>query len=568
MVKSSPNTASSRDERLAHLLEELSERQRQGQCPDLDAVARQHPDLAEELRELWAVAQMAGEMGRQPADADSTTAFPPPPGCEEGGTAALAAPRQFGEYELLEEIGRGGMGVVYKARESRLNRIVALKMILRGELASSADLARFRTEARSAAGLKHKNIVPIYQSGEHDGQAFFSMEYVEGTTLADLLADGPLPGREAARYLADIARAIHHAHQCGILHRDLKPSNVLIDRDGQPRITDFGLAKRVASADGHTGDGSLTRTGAIVGTPSYMSPEQAAGNRAALGPASDIYSLGTILYGLLTGKPPFQAATPLDTLLLVRTEEPVRPRVLNPKIDPNLEMICLKCLQKQPEHRYRTAAELAEDLEAFLRGEPPIHARSGSLSYYLSRVFRETHHAAVLENWGLLWMWHSLKIFLLCLVTNWMLWQGVKDHLPYLLLWSVGLVAWASIFWALRRRGGPVTFVERQIAHAWAAGVIASIGTFLVEVLVFPDEPALILSPMLAILAGMVFLVKAGTLSGSFYFAAVAFFLTAIPMALFPKVGPLLFGIVSAMCFFIPGLHYHRQRLRSARLSR
>jgi serine/threonine-protein kinase len=566
MVESAANAALSRDERLAQLLEELSNRQQRGECPDLEAVARQHPDLAAELRELWGVAQMAGEVGRQPADVDATTAFPPPQASEDGAVP-LATPRHFGDFELLEEIGRGGMGVVYKARDLRLNRLVALKMILRGELASGADLARFRTEAQAAAGLKHNNIVPIYQSGEHDGQAYFSMEYVEGTTLAEVLAEGPLAGREAARYLADIARAIHHAHQSGILHRDLKPSNVLIDREGQPRLTDFGLAKRVASAGQRAGEGSLTRTGAIVGTPSYMSPEQAAGDRAAVGPASDIYSLGTILYGLLTGKPPFQAATPLDTLLLLRTEEPVRPRLLNPKIDANLEMVCLKCLQKQPEHRYRTAAELAEDLEAFLRGEPPIHARSGSLAYYVSRVFRETHHAAVLENWGVLWMWHSLTIFLLCLVTNWMLWQGVNDHLPYLLLWSIGLVAWGLIFWALRKRGGPVTFVERQIAHAWAAGVIGSIGTFLVEVLVLPDKPVLILSPVLAIMAGMVFLVKAVTLSGAFYLAAAASFLTTIPMALFPEVGPLLFGLVSAVCFFIPGLKYHRQRLRSARLS-
>jgi len=323
-------------------------------------------------------------------------------------------------------------------------------------------------------------------------------------------------------------------------------------------VADFGLAKRVAGGE------SLTASGAILGTPSYMPPEQASGSRGRPSPASDVYSLGAILYECLTGRPPFQAASSLDTLLMVLDQEPVSPRRLNPKVDRALELICLKCLQKQSDLRYASAAELADDLEKFLRGERPS-VWSGSLGDVIGNLLRDTHHAPVLENWGVLWMWHSLQVFLFCAVTNWMLWQGCRDHLPYLALWSVGLITWGSIFWWLRRRGGPVLFIERQIAHAWAAGIIGSIGVFIVEWLLAPQVSVLTLSPILAVLAGMVFVVKAGMLSGAFYLPALAFFLTAVPMALFPQVAPLLFGAVSAACFFIPGLIYHRRRLLHSR---
>jgi serine/threonine-protein kinase len=545
-----PLSEKNRDDRLAIVLDGVMKEQAAGRRVDFDAISKDHPDLVDEIRQLLAVGQMIDFVHSKPSSA--ATIAPSKP--ELPGTV-LQLPATFGDYELLQEIGRGGMGVVYKALDKTLNRHVALKMILRGIHATTADLNRFNSEAKAAGGLTHPNIVPIYQVGAENGQAYFSMKYVAGRTLAALMADKPLHPREAARYMIAIARAVQHAHEKGILHRDLKPSNILIDENDQPLVTDFGLAKRVE------GGQSITGTGAIVGTPSYMAPEQAEGVKNPTA-ACDVYSLGAILYELLTGRPPFLAASAVETLLLVRSEEPVRPRALNPQIDVDLEFICRKCLEKNPDHRYKSAAKLADDLEAFLQGEP-VSARSSSLVYFVSRLFRETHHAPVLENWGTLWMWHSLKIFSLCAVTSAMYEYGdIKSHWPYMAMWSIGLVAWGAIFWNLRRRGGPVTFVERQIAHAWGAGVTASIGIFLVEWMLGYD--VLVLTPILSIAAGMVFLVKAGTLSGWFYIAAALCFLGAIPMAYYgPPLSPLLFGAISAVGFFVPGLKYYRQRKRS-----
>jgi outer membrane protein assembly factor BamB len=282
------------------------------------------------------------------------------------------AGRRFGDYELLAEVARGGMGVVYRARQVSLDRVVALKMILAGQLASDAEVERFRLEARTAAGLQHAHIVAIHEVGEVDGQHFFSMDFVEGHSLADLVRDNPLPPAQAIRYVHLVATAIHFAHEHGVLHRDLKPSNVLVDRFDTPRVTDFGLAKQTR------GDGGLTASGAVLGTPGYMPPEQASGQRGKVGPASDVYSLGAILYELLTGRPPFRAATPLDTLLQVLSDEPAPPRLLNPAISRDLETVILKCLAKNPAARYTSAQELAGDLAAIQEGRP-IRARRPGL---------------------------------------------------------------------------------------------------------------------------------------------------------------------------------------------
>jgi serine/threonine-protein kinase len=546
------------DELLAQLFAELTEQLRQGRQPDVEAVARQHPQLAAELRELLAAVRVVDEVLRLPPDAQATVLVPPPstPTGDQSMSSTASLPRRFGDYELLEELGRGGMGVVYKARQCNPDRIVAIKMLLQGELASAADRARFQAEAQAAARLEgHSNIVPIHDVGVCDGQPYFSMKYVEGTTLARLVAQGPLPPREAARYVATVSQAIHYAHQQGIVHRDLKPSNILIDLHGQIQVTDFGLAKRVE------GGANLTQSGTIMGTPSYMPPEQAAGNRGSLGPASDVYSLGAILYELLTGRPPFQAATRFDTIMQVLEKDVVEPRRLNPKVDPDLEIICLKCLQKPIDLRYATAGQLADDLEAFRSGEPLPWARSSSVWSMCRNLVRATYHAPVLENWGLLWMWHSLKILVICAATQAMYQAGLTQHWPYLVLWTIALLVWGWVFWSWRKRGGPVTFIERQIAHIWAAGVLGSISIFAVEWLA--GLPVLTLTPSLAVVAGMVFLVKAGMLSGEFYFAAASLFLTGLLMACFPQVQLVVFALVAAACFFFPGLKYYRQRIRS-----
>jgi len=279
--------------------------------------------------------------------------------------------KYFGDYELIEEIARGGMGVVWKARQASLNRAVALKMILAGKFASNADVKRFHTEAEAAANLQHPNIVAIHEVGEYEGQHYFSMDYIEGKNLAELVCDDPLPAAQAAALVKKIAEAVHYAHQRGTLHRDLKPSNVLIDAEGQPRITDFGLAKQLSR------DSGLTQTGAVLGTPAYMPPEQAAGRNDQVGPASDVYSMGAMLYHLLTGRAPFVGETPAATMRKAMDEDPVRPSKLNPKTPADLETICLKCMEKRPDRRYHSARELAEELGRFLTHEP-ILARPAS----------------------------------------------------------------------------------------------------------------------------------------------------------------------------------------------
>jgi WD40 repeat protein len=275
------------------------------------------------------------------------------------------APRRFGSYELVEEIARGGMGIVWRARQHGLDRDVALKMILAGQLATSAQVLRFYTEARAAARLDHPAIVPIHEIGEDGGRHFYTMRLMEGGSLAEALRTAPPPPpEEAARIVLAIARAIQFAHQRGVLHRDVKPSNILLDAERKPHIADFGLA-RIAEEDP-----GASRSGVVLGTPAYMAPEQAAGSSSEVTTAADVYGLGAVLYELLAGAPPFETRTPLQTLRLVLEAEPAPLRSLNPRIDRDLEVICLKCLQKQPEKRYASAAELAGDLERWLAGEP------------------------------------------------------------------------------------------------------------------------------------------------------------------------------------------------------
>jgi WD40 repeat protein/predicted Ser/Thr protein kinase len=335
------------------------------------------------------------------------------PGGESEKLVAGFRSFSFGDYELIEEIARGGMGVVYKATQKSLNRLVALKMILHGPFSSAEFVRRFQSEAEMIARLHHPNIVSIYEVGESDGQHYLSMEYIHGQNLAEVARDKPLDARRAAVYVQTIAQAIDYAHQAGVVHRDLKPSNLLLDVLDQPHITDFGLAKLAAS------DSNLTVTGQMLGSPGYMAPERADGGAVRNEVAGDIYSLGAVLFHLLTTRPPFQGATLQEVFWQVQNAEPLSPRRLNPGVPPDLETICLKCLQKEPAKRYESAKELANDLARFLAGEP-IHARPVSsveqLWSWCRRHPRQTALSAALAVAvaaglaGILWEWRQAEI--------------------------------------------------------------------------------------------------------------------------------------------------------------
>ncbi len=380
------------DPQLAQLLDNYLSRLQAGQRPARDRLLAQHPELKSALDCLEALEQIAPESAVKgsgtplPVVSDAVRAAEG--GAADSATGATVAapgellPRPFGQYELLEEIGRGGMGVVYKARQKDLERIVALKMVLATHLASAEHVRRFQVEAKAAARLRHPHIVHIHEVGQIHGQHYFTMEYVEGESLAQRLARGTLDLPTAVQLLAGVARAVEHLHRQEIVHRDLKPSNILLDAEGRPYVTDFGLAKVFAPGS------QATTTGVIAGTPSYMSPEQASGQSERIGPASDIYSLGAMLYELLTRQPPFKADNPLDVVIQVLSSEPAAPRSLNPSVPRLLEMICRKCLSKSPEDRYASAGALADDLERFLRGEP-LQLRPPSVGQWFLRWTRQ-----------------------------------------------------------------------------------------------------------------------------------------------------------------------------------
>jgi tetratricopeptide (TPR) repeat protein len=353
--------ATERERRLGEVLAAWIEAAEAGRAPDSAVWLAQHPDLTPELTEFLATQKAFGvpagprEVVTQPAG---------------GGGPPLPS---FGDYEVAAELGRGGMGTVYRARQVSLGRVVALKVLHEGPATDRKAVRRFRNEAELIAGLDHPNIVPIYEVGENDGRLYFTMRLLEGGSLAGHLARFQADPKAAARLVAAVARAVHHAHQRGVLHRDLKPSNILLDGAGAPHVTDFGLARRVQT------DSALTQSGAIVGTPSYMAPEQTVGDRLAVTTAADVYGLGGVLYALLTGRPPFHGETILDTMTQAREAAPEPPSRRNRKVGRDLETICLKCLEKEPARRYASAEALAEDLERFLNVEP-IQARRPTLS--------------------------------------------------------------------------------------------------------------------------------------------------------------------------------------------
>ncbi len=464
-------------------LNDYLDRLQRGQAPDRAQLLRDFPHLAAALECLDALDQLAPPCEPLAAGDQVTATLP-----DAGGPAGVSGTPlgDFGNYEILEELGRGGMGVVYKARQKDLDRPVALKMILGNHLASVDALQRFHVEACAAAHLHHPNIVPIYEASQWNGQPYFAMRYIEGPSLATVLKAGPLEPERAARLVAAVARAVHLLHQKGYVHRDLKPSNILLDADDVPYVTDFGLVKLLQSDSQHTS------TGAILGTPSYMAPEQASGRTAAVGPSSDVYSLGAVLYECLTGRPPFLEESPLDTLVQVLEGEPARPRRLNRRVPADLEAVCLRCLEKTPEERYPSAAAVADDLDRYLAGEA-VEPRCAGLMHRLRRwTRREPALAARLVALGVV-----------CAIVEANYRLHPHDEWGLHLLVQGLLVVWGLASFGFQR----LLTGERWrdlLPYAWATADV-TLFTALMEVYPFWQGPVAVGYPVLIAAAGLWF---------------------------------------------------------------
>jgi serine/threonine-protein kinase len=460
-------------------------------------------------------------------------------------------------YEIVGLLGRGGMGVVYKARHVQLDRLVALKMVLAGPHAGPEELARFRSEAEAVAKLQHANIVQVYEVGESDGRPYLSLEFVGGGSLAQKLEGTPLPSRQAATLIATLARAVHLAHQRGIIHRDLKPANVLLTEDGVPKITDFGLAKRL---DRDTGQ---TRSGTIMGTPSHMAPEQASGRTREITPATDVYALGAILYELLTGRPPFRAETPMETVYQVLEREAVPPRLLNCKVDRDLELICLKCLEKDAGRRYPTALALAEDLQRYLCDEP-VSVRSFNMLDRLARTLDRSNYDREFHSWGTLVLWFAVLILaehVIVFVFNH--WQPPHPRTWIHLTRITQFTLMGLVFWRTRSRQLlPTSAAERQLWSIWLGYLVGGFIIWLVHRELHPQsalQEELTLYPTRAVLAGLAFFAMGGSYWGGCYLVGVAFFVLAAIMPWRQLYwAPLEFGLVWSAILVSLGVRLRR----------
>ncbi|HEY2762356.1 MAG TPA: serine/threonine-protein kinase [Pirellulales bacterium] len=463
---------------------------------------------------------------------------------------------QFGDYELLEKIAQGGMGVVYKARQISLNRVVAVKMILSGNLATNEDIERFTLEAKAVAKLKHPQIVVIHDVGRHDEQHYYSMEFIEGRSLAEEIRRGPMAPRKAAEYVEQIARALEFAHRNGVVHRDVKPSNVLIDEQGRARVTDFGLAKHVDRGD------DLTLTGQIIGTPAYMAPEQITNRRGEIGPSCDIYSIGALLYELLTGRPPFVAHDQFSTLLQVLDCDPQPLRQINDAVPRDLETICRKCLEKDPEYRYASAAELADDLARFLDGDS-IKAASPKLVDRLVRTLERSQYDREFHPWSRMMMhlaWISFATHSLVYVNN-----LLAPAYPLLTLTAIRLlevVAMGGVLWSIRREWFPPQGAPaRQLLSLWLGYVIGSLALTVIAYRLSPPNStfnSFTAYPPMAVLASLLFMMLGSSYWGYCYIFGGIFLASAVLMTYWLAAAPLIFGIIWASSLFILSRHLAR----------
>lgn len=521
---------------LESILTEYADRVRAGQSPRLDEYLQRYPQLADELQTYF-----------QNRDSTLDCAAEPP---SLIGT-------QIGTYVLEEQIGRGGMGTVYRARQLGLKRPVAIKMISSGVLASSEERRRFQTEAEAAARVQHPGIIPIYEVGSWQGHAFYCMPLIDGPTLQSWVQDRSCRPYEAARIMSATARAVDHAHQAGLVHRDLKPANILVNCAGQPQLTDFGLAKWYREGT------QLTHTGQLLGTPHYMSPEQAAG-RPHIGPATDIYALGATLYALLTGQPPHfdatsAANTPADVLRRVLQDDPQPPKELCTDVPIDLQRICLKCLQRDPEDRYPTAAALADDLDRFIAGDPVEAGRSG-LVHFFSRSLRRDPHHDYFENWGralflmglVIFLAHT-SIFTLSLLET-SIW--ISHRLPRALMF----IALAALLYVYR--GGailPRSAAERPVWSIWV-GYLASLAV-INTVLELSETHRSVNYAIVAALGGFGFIAMGGHIWGGCQLLGAIFLMAAIPAMQNPTAAPLILG---SAWFISLGVLAHRYRRRAA----
>jgi serine/threonine-protein kinase len=542
-------------ELISDLLLRWEDLREQGKTITAEELCQDYPDLTDEVRgRIQALQAMYripnGLDGKDGATtADPTRPAPPPP-----------LPRADG-YEFLEILGQGGMGVVYKARQVRLNRPVALKMILAGPHAGPQQRSRFHHEATAVARLQHPNIVQIYEVGELDGHPYLALEFVEGGSLARKLNGRPLPAGEAARLVETLARAIHAAHQRGIVHRDLKPANILLTADGVPKISDFGLAK-LLEGDGLLTPTHQTQSGAILGTPSYMAPEQAQGLTRAIGPATDVYALGALLYEVLTGRPPFQGSSVLETLEQVRFQEPVLPRSLQATIPRDLEAICLKCLDKEPRKRYASTAELAEDLRRFQNGEP-VSARSFSLLGRLVHTLDRDQHAAEFRAMG-----RVLLIFAPLALTSHLGIFACAIWLPSILnlvmiLVPIKLALLLGILFGVvhSQRILPNTPAGRQLGEMLLVHLLCAAVIYVVcRMIRWPDNTLapLMPYPFWCIQGGMVLFNMGSRYWGRCYLAGAAFLILALVMPLALQWAPFLVGML--LCIVLASLGRHLRR--------
>jgi serine/threonine-protein kinase len=533
--------ASGREQRFQEVLAAYLQAVEAGQQPDRDEWLKRHPDVAAELRSFFAnrdeFTRLAERLSSAPTRA-AASEHPTLPYVGESGLPVKSVERcYFGEYELLEKIAGGSMGVVYKARQAGVQRVVALKMIRAGQLASDTDVRRFLAEAEAAANLDHANIVPLYEVGEHAGQHYFSMKYIEGGSLRARVKEFTRDPKATAKLMATIAHAVHYAHQRGILHRDLKPTNILLDARGQPHVIDFGLAKKVGS------DSGMTVPGAIVGTPSYMAPEQARGEKG-LTIAVDVYGLGAILYEILTGAPPFRGASVTDTVHRILTQPVIRPVLCAPGVPPDLEAICLRCLEKAPADRYPTAEAVAEDLDRFLRGEPRKDSQPGVASRVARAVRQRTEVPSMITLPAICW---AIPIVLLQHVGIFVL--ARTDQPVY---WAWMCVAFAAglratMLWRYHlRQHSSVTAGEKQSLAISVANLLVNLALLGASGPLSPLASTRELLPdyypPLMIATGIWIYMHGITHWGIFFVQGIVFLPLALLLRLVPDWSPLLYA--------------------------